>query len=96
MSEYTEIYWEEIDLESIKPCPNCDYKIEFSDEFKYYGFGPPPCYAIACGDCGMRGPSALGSNRGDYIGAINSAIEFWNNLPRRLDKPAIDAIVFKT
>jgi hypothetical protein len=85
MSEYTEIYWEEIDLESIKTCPNCDYKIQFSDEFKYNGFGPPPSYSIACGDCGMQGPSALGFNRGDYIGAINSAIESWNNLPRRLD-----------
>jgi len=42
----------------------------------------PPMFSITCGDCGVRGPSALGIERGDNIGSINLAIKYWNNLPR--------------
>ena len=74
--------WGEIDLITVKPCPNCEHAISYEDEFEYGGSGPPPMFSITCGDCGVRGPSALGIERGDNIGSINLAIKYWNNLPR--------------
>jgi hypothetical protein len=76
-------HWGEIDLNTIKPCPNCKHDISYEDEFEYGGSGPPPIFSVTCGDCGVRGPSALGVERGDNIGAINYAISHWNELPRR-------------
>lgn len=69
----------------VEPCPFCGAKMAedgmtIADlEFDFNGEGPPPSYALRCGNCGMSGPFGLGRMRDDHYGAKEHAIELWNS-----------------
>ncbi len=61
----------------IDPCPFCGHEHEFPELF-YNGYGPPPSYAVVCGNCGAQGPTSRGRERDDHYGAREDAVRLWN------------------
>lgn len=62
------------------PCPFCGDRMERATaELTYLGGGPPPGYAVTCGNCGAEGPMGTGWERGDHHNAHIKAVERWND-----------------
>lgn len=44
----------------------------------YNGSGPPPSYAVSCGNCSAEGPTSMGAERDDHLGAKIDVVRLWN------------------
>lgn len=69
----------------IEPCKFCGGDQSEFPALWYNGYGPPPSYAVACGNCGAQGPTSRGRERDDHFGAREDAVRLWNASPK--EKP---------
>jgi len=60
------------------PCPFCGWQKRETSELTYQGYGPPPGYAMVCGNCGAEGPMGTGKARDDHYNAHIAAVVRWN------------------
>ena len=75
----------------IAPCPFCKRSQDEYPAMWYNGPGPPPSYAVQCGDCGAQGPTSRGTCRGDHYGARVDAVREWNRAAEPRNEAAAPA-----